>query len=225
MTELRHRPCPVVLAAPSGTGKTTIAHELVARHERFTFSVSATTREAREGERDGIDYEFLPEGEFRRLAEEGELLEWAEVHGNLYGTPRRNLEAAQQRGQHVVLDIDVQGARQIRDRAPEAVLVFIFPPSARDLVARLTDRGTELADDVRRRLTGARDELQAAAEFDYIVVNDELGPAVEAVRGIVEAESHRPGRAQDLAGEIRRLREEVDRVLASGGVPVPDRDA
>ena len=224
MNDLRHRPCPVVLAAPSGTGKTTIAHELVARHERFVFSVSATTREARPGERQGQDYEFLEEAEFRRMADEGELVEWARVHGNLYGTPRKNLEAAQARGEHVVLDIDVQGARQIRERAPEAVLVFIFPPSAWDLVARLTDRGTELPEDVRRRLEGARDELRSAADFDYIVVNDELGRAVKAVRGIVESESRRPERVQDLPGEIQRLRDEVEGVLSAGGVPVPDRE-
>lgn len=213
-TGLPYRPCPLVLAAPSGTGKTTIAHELVDRFARFVFSVSATTRAPRGDEQDGVDYEFLTREAFEDLIRRDRLVEWAEVHGHLYGTPKRNLEAAADRGEHVVLDIDVQGARQIRDRVPEAITVFVFPPSASALWRRLTARGTEDLTEVERRLRAAREELRVAREFDYIVVNDELDRAVSRVHTIVEAEGHRPDRARDLAGEVARLRDEIDRVIA-----------
>ncbi len=215
ITGLPYRPCPLVLAAPSGTGKTTIARALVDRFERFVFSVSATTRRAREGERHGEDYDFVSREEFHGMIREEELVEWAEVHGNLYGTPIWNLQAAQDRGEHVVLDIDVQGARQIRRRVPEAVLVFIFPPSAAALWDRLTSRGTEATAEVHRRLRAAGGELEQAESFDYIVVNDDLDRAVARVRAIVEAESHRPGRVHDLAAEVGRLRSEIDALVES----------
>ncbi|TVP49519.1 MAG: guanylate kinase [Gemmatimonadales bacterium] len=217
MTGLPYRPCPLILAAPSGTGKTTIAHALVERFARFVFSVSATTRPPRGDESDGVDYDFVSREAFEAMIEGGELLEWAEVHGNLYGTPRRNLEAAAARGEHVVLDIDVQGARQLRERAPEAVLIFVFPPSASALWGRLTARGTEAMDEVRRRLAAAQDELAEARHFDYIVVNDDLDRAISRVRAIVEAESHRPSRALDLEGELVRLRGQIDDVMRKAG--------
>jgi guanylate kinase len=213
ITGLPYRPCPLILAAPSGTGKTTIAHALVERFERFVFSVSATTRLPRGDEVDGVDYDFLERREFEAMIEEGELVEWAEVHGNLYGTPRRNLDAAAARGEHVVLDIDVQGARQIRARVPEAVLMFVFPPSAEALWGRLTARGTEPMDEVARRLRAAHSELAQAEHFDYIVVNDDLDRAISRVRAIVEAESHRPLRALDLPTAVARLRTEIDEVV------------
>ncbi len=213
ITGLPHRPCPLVLAAPSGTGKTTIAHALVDRFEHFVFSVSATTRPARPGEVDGRDYDFVTRERFRAMIEGDDLVEWAEVHGNLYGTPARNLQAAQARGEHVVLDIDVQGARQIRRRIPDAVLVFIFPPSAQALWTRLTARGTEELDEVRRRIRAGRQELEEAVHFDYIVVNEDLDRAVARVRAIVEAESHRPRRILDFEDELSRLRGEIDRVI------------
>jgi len=212
-TSLPFRPCPLVLAAPSGTGKTTIAHALVERFDHFVFSVSATTRPPRGDERDGIDYEFLDRERFDAMIEAKELVEWAEVHGNFYGTPRRNLEAAALAGYHVVLDIDVQGARQIRTQFPEAVLVFVFPPSAAALWGRLTQRGTEARSDVERRIRAARAELAVAADFDYIVVNENLEEAVARVRQIVEVESHRPLRAISLSGDVERLRLDIDALL------------
>jgi len=217
ITGLPYRPCPLILAAPSGTGKTTIAHALVERFARFVFSVSATTRPPRGDEVDGVDYDFVSRDAFEAMIEADELLEWAEVHGNLYGTPRRNLEAAAARGEHVVLDIDVQGARQLRERAPEAVLIFVFPPSASALWGRLTARGTEAMDEVRRRLAAAHEELAEARHFDYIVVNDDLDRAISRVRAIVEAESHRPSRALDLEGELVRLRSQIDDVMERAG--------
>ncbi len=213
MTHLPGRAFPVVLAAPSGTGKTTIARALVADSRDFVFSVSATTRPPRAGEREGRDYQFVARDAFEGMLERGELVEWAEVHGHLYGTPRHNLEAAASRGQHVVLDIDVQGARQIREAVPEAVLVFIFPPSLDALLARLGKRGTEAPEEVARRLRNARPELERAGDFDYVVVNDDLDDAVSVVRSIVRAEAHRPIRALDLGSDVSRLQEEVAHVL------------
>ncbi len=217
ITGLPYRPCPLILAAPSGTGKTTIAHELVERHDHFVFSVSATTRRPRAGEIDGVDYEFVTREAFRAMIEADALVEWAEVHGNLYGTPRRNLEEAEARGEHVVLDIDVQGARQIRKRIPGAVLVFVFPPSADALWKRLTARGTEELQEVLRRLRAGRQELEEARHFDYIVVNDDLERSVVRVRAIVEAESHRPGRVRELEGVVEALRADIDALVESRG--------
>ncbi len=217
MSDVRRRAFPLVLAAPSGTGKTTIAHALVDASERFVFSVSATTRGPRSGEEDGIDYVFVDEARFREMVAAGELLEWAEVHGELYGTPRAPVEEAARQGRHVVLDIDVQGARQIRERIPEAVLVFVFPPSAAALARRLGGRATEADPEVARRLRNGRAELERARDFDYLVVNDELETAVDQVRAIVEAERLRPGRAVDLDGDVQRLRGEIDEFLEGGG--------
>lgn len=213
-TSLSFRPCPLVLAAPSGTGKTTIAHALVDRFDEFVFSVSATTRAPRGDERHGVDYEFLSRERFDAMIAAGELVEWAEVHGHLYGTPRRNLEAAALAGHHAVLDIDVQGARQIRSQFTDAVLVFVFPPSARALWGRLTQRGTEDRSDVERRMRAAGEELASAKGFDYIVVNEDLDEAVARVRQILEVESHRPIRATSLDREVERLRLDIQQLLS-----------
>ncbi len=204
---------PLVLAAPSGTGKTTIAQALVHGSDGYTFSVSATTRSPRERERDGVDYHFVDRATFDRMADTGELVEWAEVHGHLYGTPRSELAAAEQRGQHVVLDIDVQGARQIREAVPEAVLVFVLPPSVDTLKHRLAGRGTESRDQLAARLHTALKELEAATEFDYIVVNDELDRTLEDIWGIVRAERRRTSRAAGLEDDLAKLREAIGRLL------------
>jgi guanylate kinase len=210
---LSGRTFPVILSAPSGGGKTTVARLLRERRPDVGFSISATTRPPRSYERDGRDYWFVSPEEFRRMAEAGELVEWAEVHGNLYGTPRRNLEAAVERGEYLLLDIDIQGARQIREQVPEAVQVFILPPSGEALVERLLHRGSE--DDVvrRRRLRNAREEISAAAEFDYVVVNDRLEATVAAVEGILEAESRRTTRIPELGAQIARLHGEIERFV------------
>jgi guanylate kinase len=213
---LSHRAFPVVLTAPSGAGKTTIARALVASDAKFGFSVSITTRPPRAGERDGTDYRFVDRAAFEAMQRAGELCEWAEVHGNFYGTPVANLESAAGRGEHVVLDIDVQGARQIRGRVREALLIFVLPPSGEALVRRLTGRGTEAEEDVVRRLQNARAELQAAAEFDYVVVNDRLESAVGQVREIVDAERHRPFRVRELDAAVGRLQGAIDRLVAEG---------
>ncbi len=211
MNDVTKRARPIVLAAPSGTGKTTIAHRLVEGTGEFVFSVSATTRAPRKGERNGMDYEFMGRTEFETMAEGGEFAEWAEVHGNLYGTPRRTLEEATARGEFVVLDIDVQGARQIHTGFPDALLVFVIPPSAEVLLSRLTKRGTEADEEVVRRLRNARKELARAGEFDHVVVNDDLERAVEEMR--VVARSGGPRKDGEVAARIEALTAEIDRVL------------
>lgn len=203
---------PVVLAAPSGAGKTTMARRLVDETPDFVFSISATTRPPRPGERNGVDYLFTDPDEFRAMVRRGELAEWAEVHGRLYGTPVRNLEEAARDGRYPLLDIDVQGARQIRERVPDAFLVFVLPPSGPVWLDRLRGRGTEGREELATRLRTAVRELDDVEEFDAVVVNDDLGEAVARVGELV-----RDG-ATGLAGdEIRRrvaeLRAAVARAL------------
>jgi guanylate kinase len=214
VSSLVHRTCPVVLSAPSGAGKTTIARALVKEIADVVFSVSATTRSARDHEVDGVDYHFLSEAEFRAMIEADELVEWAEVHGHLYGTSREALQAASEEGRFLILDVDVQGAMQMRDRVPDAVLVFVLPPSADALVERLTERGTEGKDNVTQRIENARGELEQASRFDYIVVNENLEQAIDEVRSIVLAEGRRTDRAIDLSNAIRQLQDQIDRLLA-----------
>lgn len=210
MTEVAR---PVVLAAPSGTGKTTIAHRLVEEGDDFVFSVSATTRPPRAGESDGEDYEFVTREEFEDLVRRGEMAEWAEVHGRYYGTPRRNLEEAAASGRHAVLDIDVQGAAQIRETVPEAVRIFILPPSGREMVRRIGLRGTEQRDEIARRLRSALRELARAEEFHHVVVNEDLDRAVARVRELVKDTGSmlRPG---DLEERVRTLKEEIREILS-----------
>ena len=175
---------PLVLSAPSGAGKTTIARALVEGEEDFSFSVSATTRQPRSYELDGQDYWFINREEFLRRVEEGGFAEWAEVHGEYYGTPKQSLVEATQKGRFVVLDIDVQGARQIRETVPEALLLFILPPSVDVLFRRLRGRGTEKEETLRRRLETALQELRAADAFDFFVINEDLDTAVREVRDL-----------------------------------------
>lgn len=171
----------VVLAGPSGVGKSSVVHELRKLHPDLWFSVSATTREQRPGERDGVDYRFVTAGEFDRMVENGELLEWAEIHRGTHrsGTPRAPIEERLAAGQPALVEVDLQGARNLRKTMPEALLVFISPPSWEALVERLTGRGTESADVVARRLRTAKEELAAQDEFDEVVVNTDLRSTAE----------------------------------------------
>jgi guanylate kinase len=205
---------PVIFAAPSGAGKTSIAQALRERREDVVFSVSATTRLARVYEQDGVHYFFRSEEEFRRMIAEGQLLEWAVVHGQLYGTPRWNLEVARASRKHLILDIDVQGSRLVRQAVPEAVSIFVLPPSGAELTRRLVGRASEAAEARARRLQAARHEIAAAAEFDYVIVNEDLAASVDAVEAILRAESMRTRRLLALPDLVDRLCEEVDRNLA-----------
>ena len=188
----------VVLAAPSGAGKTTLAHMLVERNNDVAFSISATTRPPRQGERDGRDYHFVDNATFDRMIERDELAEWAVVHGNRYGTPRREIASALERGRTVVLDIDVQGARQVRRVFSDALLIFVLPPSAVELARRLSARASEDPMERRKRLTNAMREIEAAPEFDFVVLNDDLERAYERIAAIVRSEWCRVSRNRGL---------------------------
>lgn len=213
MSESARPTFPLVLSAPSGAGKTTIAHRLRARRGDVVFSISATTRPPREGERDGVDYHFVAEDEFRRMIDAGELIEWARVHDSYYGTPLRNVRDARARGQFLLLDIDVQGAGQIRERVPEAVRVFILPPSGRALVDRLVGRGSEDDARVQRRLRNALDEIRGAAEFDQVVVNDDLDAAVADVDAVLEGRADAVRPHPPLDGLVAAIADEITRHL------------
>lgn len=206
-------PFPLVIAAPSGTGKTSLAHALVGAQEHAVFSVSATTRKPRAGEREGIDYHFVDDAEFDRMIGADELVEWATVHGQRYGTPWHAVRSGLDAGSTVVLDIDIQGARNVRRAFPEAVLVFILPPGAAELKQRLTGRNSEGPDDLRRRLTNALDELDACVEFDYVVVNDQFERALQTLEAIFQAERHAVARAQDLAEGVRVIKDGIRTIL------------
>lgn len=173
-----NQPKVTVLAGPTSVGKSTMSRFIRETYPQVCFSVSATTRDPRPGEADGVDYHFVPSAEFDRLIGEDAFLEWATVHGrHRYGTLRSTVEEALSAGRSVLLEIDLQGARQVRRSMPEAQFVFLSPPSWDEMVARLTGRGTESAEDQQRRLETASMELAAESEFDVTVVNDDLDRA------------------------------------------------
>ena len=203
----------LVIAAPSGAGKTTLARALVERHADVEFSVSATTRQKREYEKGSRDYHFVDEGEFIRMQESGELLEWAVVHGRRYGTPRAEVEQRLKEGRVVVLDIDVKGAGQVRQALPAAVLVFVLPPSAEELRRRLATRDSEPAAERRIRLETARQELRAAGLFDYIIVNEDFEAALGRLEAIVTAERSKVRRTANLEQRIDALDQELEKLL------------
>lgn len=203
----------MILSSPSGGGKTTIARMLLKRREDVGYSISCTTRAPRNGEENGRDYHFLTVDEFRERRSRGEFAESAEVHGNFYGTLRSEIERVFETGRHVVMDIDIQGARQFVAAYPESVLVFLLPPSAEVLLGRLTGRQTESPEAVQRRLTGARDELAAVGSYQYVVVNDDLELAYTQVASIVDAETVRHRRVPLLEDRVRQLVDGLDREI------------
>jgi guanylate kinase len=172
----------LVITGPSGVGKGTLIRLLLDRFPRMALSVSATTRQPRPGERDGIDYRFLSPAEFQRRVDAGEFLEWAEYAGHRYGTLKSELDRDVD---ILVLEIEVQGARQVRERVPDAVSVFIAPPSEEALRTRLIGRGSDVPEQVEKRLEVARDEMAAREEFDHVVVNDDLDAAAQELEKLV----------------------------------------
>ena len=181
----------LVISAPSGTGKSSITRAVLERNPRCVLSVSATTREPREGEVDGKDYFFVSREEFERKTADGGLIEWAEFAGNYYGTPRAFVEKVKAHGGVVILDIDIQGAAQIRRTMPDAVTVFVAPPTMSSLEERLRSRGTEREEMIQKRLARVPAELAAAKDYAYLVWNDVLEDAIKAVLEIISVELRR----------------------------------
>jgi len=204
-------PFPVILSSPSGGGKTTIAHHLLERRNDIGYSVSCTTRAPRPNEKDGEDYYFLTRDEFLARQRRGDFAESADVHGNLYGTLRSEINRVLGEGKHVIMDIDVQGARQILSVFPQAVTVFVLPPSGEVLLSRLRGRKTESPQQLVNRLHSALRELRAVEEYEYIVVNDDLVAAVTRVGSILDAEVVSRERVSGLRQQVESL---IDRLEA-----------
>jgi guanylate kinase len=192
----------VIISAPSGSGKSTLVRRLIASLPDLAFSVSYTTRPRRTGEKEGRDYFFVTRKRFERMIAAGDFIEWAEVFGHLYGTSKAQIEKALKAGRDVLLDIDVQGHQQVKQRLPEALSVFVMPPSFQELKRRLTHRHSDAPQVIERRLATARQEIAHWPEYDHLVVNDRLGPATQALRAIVRAGRFRRQNQAEHAQEI-----------------------
>lgn len=202
-------PFPLVLSSPSGGGKTTIAQALLAARDDVGYSVSATTRPPRPGEVDGEHYHFLSVEEFEHRLAADEFVEWAEYSGHRYGTLQSEIDAVLGSGRHCVLDIEIQGARQVRQRYFDAVLVFILPPSAQELMRRLGGPGGTRAQTLERRLRHAVEEIAEALRYDYVVVNADRVEATAEVAAILDAEVRRPRRTPELESQLADLGRDI----------------
>jgi guanylate kinase len=194
----------IVISAPSGTGKSTVLNRVLVSVAGLSFSVSHTTRTPRPGERHGRDYFFVSPAQFTRMVAAESFVEWAEVHGNLYGTSWKALRKAHERGEDIVLDIDVQGHRQVRRRLPDAVSIFLLPPSLAELARRLRRRHSDSREVIENRLKAARQEISHWPDYDYLVVNDRVSAAVRAVKTVILAARLRRQNQQRLVEHICR---------------------
>lgn len=192
----------IVVSGPSGVGKGTVLKEYLNSRDGIAYSVSATTRQPRPGEENGIHYYFLSREEFERTAAEGGMLEYASYNGNYYGTPKAPVEQQRNQGNDVVLEIEVQGALQVKKSCPDALLIFVAPPSFEELKNRLTGRQTEDAKTVENRLNIARQELKCAGEYDYIIVNDTVEQAVQRLGQIISANRYNKNNMKEFLNEV-----------------------
>ena len=191
---IKRRGTLFVVSAPSGAGKTTLCREIRLRLQDLAYSVSVTTRPPRPGEIDGTDFRFVTRSQFQEMLDRGEMAEWATVHANLYGTPAAPLEAALKDGRDVLLDIDTQGAAQLRARYPDAVLVFVVAPSMGELEQRLRERRSDSDREIARRLERAREEIKLWRHYDYLIVNRDVKEAMDQLQSIIQAERCRVAR-------------------------------
>lgn len=194
----------IVISGPSGTGKGTICRELLRNNPQLKYSISATTRQPRTGEVEGINYLFVAKDRFKTMIENDDLLEWAEVYGNFYGTPRNYVVEQLNKGYDIVLEIDTQGAMKVKDKFPEGVFIYIIPPSLDVLADRIHKRGTDSLDVIKKRLRCASSELSLAHNYHYIVMNDQVTAAVQKMETIIAAEKLRTERNTALIGNLCR---------------------
>lgn len=177
----------IVLSGPSGVGKGTVLKALLKKYDNICYSISATTRPPREDEKDGVDYFFMDEDKFKTWIKEDKFIEWAKVHNNYYGTPRSYVQETLASGKDVILEIDIQGAKQVKERCEDGIFIFLAPPSLEELENRIYNRGTEGEDDIQVRLKNAKKELQEIENYDYLVVNDIVKEAVERLKSVIIA--------------------------------------
>lgn len=192
----------IVVSAPSGTGKGAIIEKLLADDKNITHSVSATTRQPRKGETDGVSYYFLSRSEFEKMISEKALIEWDEYVGNYYGTPRKYIDEKTAAGGDVILDITVAGAVNIKKECPEAVMIFVLPPSIEELERRITSRGTDSAEAIKNRLDYAYAEFKHVDKYEYVVVNDDLDTAVGEIKDIIAAERMKYNRNPSILDKL-----------------------
>ena len=192
-----------VMSGPSGAGKTTIVKGALSELEDLEFSISYTTRPWRQGEKNGKDYFFVDEEEFKALIGEGEFLEWQEVHGHLYGTSRHYVHSKTNSGVNVLFDVDVKGAMSIKKQVKDAVFVFVAPPSFKELKERLVKRHTENQKDLKKRIEDAKHELSQIAEFDYLIVNNDVQQSIKQLESIIIAEQIKVSRRREFVGKYK----------------------
>lgn len=197
----------ILISGPSGTGKGTVCDLLRQKHPEISYSISATTRQPRPGEQDGVNYYFYTKEKFREMIDQGQLLEWAEVYGNFYGTPKQKVLDRLDAGEDILLEIDTQGALNVMKVMPEGLFIFLLPPSLEELAARLKGRGTETEESLHRRLGAAVDEIKLATKYRYVVVNDEVEDAQETIANIIEAEHHRSDLNESLLAKLQVWKE------------------
>lgn len=197
----------ILISGPSGTGKGTVCDLLRQKHPKISYSISATTRQPRPGEQDGVNYYFYTKEKFREMIDQGQLLEWAEVYGNFYGTPKQKVLDRLDAGEDILLEIDTQGALNVMKVMPEGLFIFLLPPSLEELAARLKGRGTETEESLHRRLGAAVDEIKLATKYRYVVVNDKVEDAEETIANIIEAEHHRSDLNESLLAKLQVWKE------------------